>query len=340
MADHATLQDRLLSAARRTLLPRPFPARRDVEVAGALPASERGWTFFYDHLWPRPGCLAVVAARIPGDALDDALRAAGLQHLLRAALRTTGDPAQALALCRDAVGGSPPDIAIATLDTGTGRLALATQGCAAAVPAAAAEPHRSGALAAGSLVWLAAGVSEFAATGTVDDDPQALARDAAASADQAAVVLLSYKLPTRRAQHETLSLANDLADIPRVIVAFEEFCGRHGIAETAVAGINVALDEVLTNVVSYAFEDGAAHEIYVELQAQDRRLVIDVKDDGRPFDPLQALAPALSDDIEDRPIGGLGIHFVRSIVDDVRYRRADGWNIMTLEKTITAAPET
>lgn len=336
MADHATLQDRLLSAARRALLPHSFPARRDVELAGDVSPGASGWTLFYDHLWPRPGCLAAVAARLPGDTLDSATRAAGLRHLLRAALRTTDDPTEAIAMCRTVAGHPPPDFAVATLETATGRLAVATQGLAVVGDGRGAAATDGG-LPAESLFWLAAGTATLATADAADGDPQSLVHQAATAAGAAAVVLISYKRPTRAAQHETLSLANDLADIPRVIVAFEEFCSRQGIAPTAVEGINVALDEVLTNVVSYAFEDGAAHEIYVELQAKDQRLVIDVKDDGRPFDPLQAAPAALSDDIDDRPIGGLGIHFVRSIMDDVRYRRVDGWNIMTLEKATAPA---
>ena len=331
------MEDRLLHAARRTLLPQAFPQRRDVEIAGGVSASDGEFTFFYDHFWPRPGCLALLAARVPGGGLESALRAAGLRHLLRAALVTADTPAAAVALCRDGLTKPATDLAVAVLDVANGALASATNGLAVcgrpgdAATGAGAEP-----LTADSLFWLGAGISAPPSGGSTTDDPQDLVRDALANAAQASVILLSYKLPTRRGRHETLRLANDLADIPRVMVAFEEFCNRQGIADAAVPGVNVALDEVLTNVVSYAFEDGAAHEIYIELEAQDQRLIIDVKDDGRPFDPLSAAGPELSDDIDERPIGGLGIHFVRSILDKVSYRRSDGWNVMTMEKALSS----
>jgi len=165
--------------------------------------------------------------------------------------------------------------------------------------------------------------------------PENLVDGAVPTVEGASIAVISYKLPTRQTRQETLSLSNDLTEIPRVIVAFESFCSRHGIAEAAVQGVNVALDEILTNVVSYAFQDGAAHEICVELDAHEQRLVINVKDDGRPFDPLKTATPDLSGKIEDRAVGGLGIHFVRSIMDDVRYRRVDGWNVISLEKATT-----
>jgi anti-sigma regulatory factor (Ser/Thr protein kinase) len=92
---------------------------------------------------------------------------------------------------------------------------------------------------------------------------------------------------------------------------------------------------VLTNVVNYAYRDGAAHEIHVDLDASSGRLVIEVKDDGRPFNPLTISEPDVSADIEERTVGGLGIHFVRLIVDDLSYRRINGWNVLRLEKKTT-----
>lgn len=343
MADHAVSQDRLLSAARRTLLPHPFPPRLDVEVAGSVPSSDGASTFFYDHLWPRPGRLALITARVAGNTLESALRAAGLRHLLRAALVTVEDPLHAIGLCRESSGQPPFDAAVAILDTATGDLTSATEGIAVAGPVGAglrgAGGLRGDHLTAGSLFWLAAGVATLPAEAPVNDSPQHLIQNAGTALGNAAIAVISYKLPTRLSQHETISLSNDLADIPRVIVAFEQFCARQGIAESTVQGVNVALDEILTNVVSYAFEDSTAHEIYVELKANGQRLVVDVKDDGRPFDPLQAPAPELAGGIDDRIVGGLGIHFVRSILDDVSYRRVGGWNIMTLEKTTAAEPQ-
>jgi anti-sigma regulatory factor (Ser/Thr protein kinase) len=251
---------------------------------------------------------------------------------------TVEDPARVVGLCREAIGEPAPDVAVAILDTATGNLTSATCGVAVAAPLGeeyqndSAGGMRYDRLTPGALVYLAAGTSRLPVPPPVARDPQSLIHAARATIGDATIAIVSYKLPTRRSRHETLSLSNDLTDIPRVIVAFEEFCARQAIAETAIHGVNVALDEVLTNVISYAFDDGGAHEIYIELQANDQRLVVEIKDNGRPFNPLQTAAPELSGSIEDRAVGGLGIHFVRSILDDVGYRRVDGWNVMTLEK--------
>jgi anti-sigma regulatory factor (Ser/Thr protein kinase) len=342
MTDDVALQHRLMSAVRRTLLPHSFPPRRDIELAGSISPSSSGSTLFYDYLWPRPGCLALLAARVAGDTIEATLQAAGLRHLLRATLRTEADPSRAIELCRNISGQPPWDVAVAVFDPATGDVKSATHGVAIAAPVGGHNQSpeiKDLRLATGSSFWLAAGIPTLPVSMIASTDPKSLIDGAASTVNHAAIAVISYKMPTRQARHETLSLSNDLSEIPQVIVAFEEFCSRQGIAEGAVQGVNVALDEILTNVVSYAFKDGAAHEICVDLQADDQRLTIDVKDDGRPFNPLKAAAPELSGGIDHRVVGGLGVHFVRSILDEVRYRRVDGWNVLTLEKATTSVPK-
>lgn len=333
MADDPLSKSRLLSAARRTLLPQPFPARRDVEVAGFVPLSPAGGTYFYDHLWPRPGRLALAAVKLAGDGLDSALRAASLRHLLRAAM-TTAEPSDALRFCRDTVPEDGTDIALAVLDTFTGELRSAAFGAAASL-ASGGDVGSVARLTPGSRLWLAAG-AEAIGQRPEGADVGKTVRAVGETIGSAALVLLSFADSKRPVGQEALSVSNDLGDIPRVVLAFEEFCSRHGLEDAITQGANIALDEILTNVVKYAFTDGEPHEIYVELRAQKDKLIIQVKDDGTPFDPMQVSAPELSDDIVDRQVGGLGIYLTRRIMDGVRYRRVRGWNVTTLEKAIAA----
>lgn len=134
--------------------------------------------------------------------------------------------------------------------------------------------------------------------------------------------------------HLTLFLKNDLAEITRASVAVEELGERHHAAPDAIYAINLALEEVLTNTISYGYDDGAAHEIVVEFNLQENELTVTLTDDARPFDPLQAPAPDVNAALEDRPIGGLGIHLVKTMMDGMRYRREQEKNILTLIKKI------
>lgn len=134
-----------------------------------------------------------------------------------------------------------------------------------------------------------------------------------------------------------LRLANDLAEIPRLAETVEEFFDAQGLPPKLAFNFNLALDELLTNVISYAFEPGTAHEIAVRLTVADGQVTAELEDDGPAFDPLtEAQAPVLDGDIDDRPIGGLGIHFVKTMMDDVRYERHGDRNRLTLSKRADA----
>lgn len=133
----------------------------------------------------------------------------------------------------------------------------------------------------------------------------------------------------------SLTIANDLAEIGRIAPIIEEFCAGHGLGEEIAHAINLSLDELLTNTISYGFEDGERHAIDIVLVAAGDRTTVTVRDDAVAFDPTQAGDPDLDLDLDDRPIGGLGIHIVRAMMDEVRYERVDGQNRLTLTKFTT-----
>jgi anti-sigma regulatory factor (Ser/Thr protein kinase) len=129
-------------------------------------------------------------------------------------------------------------------------------------------------------------------------------------------------------------IVNDRAEIQRLAELAERFGADHGLSDDEVMAINLALDEVVTNIIEYGFGDTARHEIHVTLALDGGALTIEVADDARAFDPLAAPPPDLTLPLEDRPVGGLGIHIVRSVMDAVEYQRRDGRNVLTMRKTI------
>ncbi len=131
-----------------------------------------------------------------------------------------------------------------------------------------------------------------------------------------------------------LRIANDVAELSRVAETVDVYCDETGIPTDVAFKINVVLEELLMNTISYGFTDGKPHEIAVTIDRHDETVTIEIDDDGVAFDPLQAPPPDLDAPIEERQIGGLGIHFVKTMMDTVEYRRADGRNHMTLTKRI------
>ena len=130
----------------------------------------------------------------------------------------------------------------------------------------------------------------------------------------------------------SLTIANRLEQLEGVAAQIDAFCAVHRISSDIAYALNLALDEVLTNVISYAYAGSAEHEIEVRLRRRPGLVVAEVEDDGRAFNPLDVPPPDLDAPIEDRPIGGLGLHIVRAMMDRVEYRRQAGHNVLTLTK--------
>jgi anti-sigma regulatory factor (Ser/Thr protein kinase) len=135
-----------------------------------------------------------------------------------------------------------------------------------------------------------------------------------------------------------IQLMNDLSELERVSHLLQRFGEQHGLPPRAVFELNLALDEILTNVVSYAYADVAPHEIvlrlFVAVEAPAIEVLVEVEDDGQPFDPTSAPPPDINLSIEDRPIGGLGIHLVRQVMDELVYRRQHDRNVLSMRKLI------
>jgi anti-sigma regulatory factor (Ser/Thr protein kinase)/class 3 adenylate cyclase len=135
-----------------------------------------------------------------------------------------------------------------------------------------------------------------------------------------------------------IELANDLAEVTRLAARVDAFCDLHGLSAGVAHAINLSLDELITNTISYGFDGVAEPRIEVELSLSGECLTVRIDDTGVAFDPTNAPEPDLDLDVEERPIGGLGIFFVREMMDAVDYRRQDGWNRITLMKHVGATP--
>jgi serine/threonine-protein kinase RsbW len=124
-------------------------------------------------------------------------------------------------------------------------------------------------------------------------------------------------------------VSNALSEVPRVAEQVGVFCRDRNIPVPIAYKFGLALDETLTNIISYAFSDGKRHAIEIRLEYRDGYLTAVVSDDGTPFDPLSQPAPDIHAPVEQRKIGGLGIHLLRKLMDKADYQRRDGRNILT-----------
>lgn len=134
--------------------------------------------------------------------------------------------------------------------------------------------------------------------------------------------------------HTTIRIDNRIAEIDRMAAQVEAFGIANDLPHGLINDLNVALDEVVNNVISYAYADAGEHRIRIRLMFDGATVTATVSDDGAPFDPLAVPPPALDSDLKRRRVGGLGIHFVRNLMDDCRYSRRKGRNVITIAKRV------
>jgi len=132
----------------------------------------------------------------------------------------------------------------------------------------------------------------------------------------------------------SLLLKNDLAELQRLNQLVTEFSEQRGIPPELAYRINLVLEETVTNVISYGYDDRLEHEISVRLSWLNPWIEIEIEDDGRPFNPLEAPSPDMEKPLVERQIGGLGIHLVRKMMDELEYRRANGKNFLRLKSKV------
>ena len=134
-----------------------------------------------------------------------------------------------------------------------------------------------------------------------------------------------------------ISLVNDLREISGVAARIDEFCAARELPEQIAYAVNLAIDEILTNTISYGYDDDDPHRIELIVRLEAGALIVVTVDDSRAFDPsLVEPVRDFDSSIEDRALGGLGLFLVQQMMDDVEYQRRDGCNVVTLTKSTVA----
>ena len=118
-----------------------------------------------------------------------------------------------------------------------------------------------------------------------------------------------------------ISVSADLAGVETVNAAFAKFADEEALGADVRRSINVALDELLANALSHGQAGRGPCSVTVEMELDQDCVTVILTDDGTPFDPFGRDAPDTTLSVEERPIGGLGIHLVGQLMDHVSYQR-------------------
>jgi len=132
----------------------------------------------------------------------------------------------------------------------------------------------------------------------------------------------------------TFKLSNRLFELETLNKKIDKFAAQVGIPNKCKFEIHLVLEELFTNITCYGCREDKEHWVHVSISCENDIVTIQIEDDGIPFNPLEFEKPNLKSSVEDREIGGLGIHLVKHYTSDCVYERRGNKNILILKKTI------
>jgi anti-sigma regulatory factor (Ser/Thr protein kinase) len=134
-----------------------------------------------------------------------------------------------------------------------------------------------------------------------------------------------------------VTVKNRIEDLLRVNSLFESFATQHDISGRLRYHLLVSIEEILTNIIKYGFDEEGVHPIHITFRRVEEQIEMEFEDRGREFNPLEIGEPDLDIPLEERKLGGLGIHLVKKMVDEAKYRREGDRNILLLRKDKNSA---
>ena len=133
---------------------------------------------------------------------------------------------------------------------------------------------------------------------------------------------------------KSIVLVNDISEIARLNEFVEEIGNDFSLSPGVVFNITLVLEEAVVNIINYAYPKEKHESIYLSVKLYNDSIVLVLTDTGKEFDPTMAPETDITMSADERPIGGLGIFLIRQIMNEVRYERIDGKNVLTLEKKL------
>jgi len=134
--------------------------------------------------------------------------------------------------------------------------------------------------------------------------------------------------------NKTVQITNQRDQVDTVRKFFDDYSKENKLTEKTVHDIQMALDELLTNIVNYGYEDSDEHKIDVRFGINDDAVRVEIIDDSKPYNILEQENPDISLSVEDKPIGGLGIFLIKKLMSNVDYYTKEGKNHLVMTKEL------
>jgi serine phosphatase RsbU (regulator of sigma subunit)/anti-sigma regulatory factor (Ser/Thr protein kinase) len=131
-------------------------------------------------------------------------------------------------------------------------------------------------------------------------------------------------------------IKNRIPEITRLSERLGEFAAGHQLTPSVLHDLNLALEEAVTNIISHGYSDNREHEILVRIRIEPGEVIAELKDDARAFNPLTAPDADVTKSVDERQLGGLGIHLMRKLMDEIEYQRLEDRNLLIMKRNIEA----
>ena len=170
--------------------------------------------------------------------------------------------------------------------------------------------------------------------GLMTDAVHQFVGDAEQSDDLTLMAIQYIKQQRDVKMRKSIVLSNDISEVPRLTAFVDAVCEAVGFNPTVTMQMNLAIEEAVVNVMNYAYPRGKKGDVTIEALSNDVRLKFVIIDSGTPFDPTVHADVDTTLSAQERPIGGLGIHLVRQMMDSINYERVNNLNVLTLRKKL------
>lgn len=131
-----------------------------------------------------------------------------------------------------------------------------------------------------------------------------------------------------------IEIENKIENLEKVAEFLTKFGKENNLNQKSVFELNLILDEAITNVIQYGFEDDHIHNIEIKIQRNYNDIELQIIDDGKEFNPIDFKSADVETTLKDKPVGGLGIFFIKQKADNLIYKRISGRNILSITKKI------
>ena len=130
-------------------------------------------------------------------------------------------------------------------------------------------------------------------------------------------------------------LKNDIRELQRLKQTMVEYGSAYQIPDAIIQDVNLALEEMVSNIIFHGYEDTGPHQIEIRVKRRGDALFLEISDDGKPFNPLKVPSPNLDIPFGDREITGMGIHLAKALMDELGYRTERGKNVLMLKRRLS-----